>query len=497
MVQATLPVRPSTQKRMRPDQGKVDGRDKGEGGEPGPSKRRSIRRSPSLLTEGTNDKEKQNSPSNLPVSLSLARHEPQLLPDGRALAIERSHRMSSPTRSRTPHYPSSGHVSPTAAETSDACRRTEDVEDGENDMMNLDGDHEPSFGASSDIPIVLDTSAAVWNRLTPSRTITSAHAKDVHGEPGKLVSSLHGAWRSEVREKKEVRRKVDPRNRLAGFARTGSQIPVVIREDEDDDDGGEDGEAEKNGQQEKTQQVFDGGSGKEIDEEDQLDPSDDLSPSKSPALESVDKIQEDNLTRSSSPIDVDLDLEIGQSSSYTINLSTSDDGFDDSHVHSMVDESSSVLHHEEAVSRPEVVRSSEIDGGDITLRFDIAKLSAAWCNLEGESPSSPEVDPIPPPQLHVPSAAGVSNTENDESAAKALSRIIDKKDFAIMDIVGQFNLGFIVARRRKAVSEEDGHGRVGAAVDDLFIVDQHAADEKYNFETLQQTTVVNSQKLFQ
>ena len=38
-----------------------------------------------------------------------------------------------------------------------------------------------------------------------------------------------------------------------------------------------------------------------------------------------------------------------------------------------------------------------------------------------------------------------------------------------MDIVGQFNLGFIIA-----------------AVDGaLWMVDQHAADEKYNFERLQ------------
>ncbi|ETW76829.1 hypothetical protein HETIRDRAFT_442135 [Heterobasidion irregulare TC 32-1] len=33
-------------------------------------------------------------------------------------------------------------------------------------------------------------------------------------------------------------------------------------------------------------------------------------------------------------------------------------------------------------------------------------------------------------------------------------------------------------------------------MDDLFIVDQHAADEKYNFETLQQTTRIESQRLF-
>jgi DNA mismatch repair protein PMS2 len=48
-----------------------------------------------------------------------------------------------------------------------------------------------------------------------------------------------------------------------------------------------------------------------------------------------------------------------------------------------------------------------------------------------------------------------------------------------MNIHGQFNLGFIIA----------------SLGDDLFIIDQHATDEKYNFETLQRTTRVQSQKL--
>ena len=31
--------------------------------------------------------------------------------------------------------------------------------------------------------------------------------------------------------------------------------------------------------------------------------------------------------------------------------------------------------------------------------------------------------------------------------------------------------------------------------DDLFVIDQHAADEKYNFETLRRTTKIESQRL--
>lgn len=50
-----------------------------------------------------------------------------------------------------------------------------------------------------------------------------------------------------------------------------------------------------------------------------------------------------------------------------------------------------------------------------------------------------------------------------------------------MEVLGQFNLGFIIARL----------GR------DLFIVDQHASDEKFNFERLQASTQLNRQPLLQ
>lgn len=52
-----------------------------------------------------------------------------------------------------------------------------------------------------------------------------------------------------------------------------------------------------------------------------------------------------------------------------------------------------------------------------------------------------------------------------------------------MEVVGQYNLGFIIARKKSPSG------------DDLFIVDQHASDEKINFEDLQQNTVIQSQKL--
>ncbi|GFV00701.1 mismatch repair endonuclease PMS2 [Trichonephila clavipes] len=45
----------------------------------------------------------------------------------------------------------------------------------------------------------------------------------------------------------------------------------------------------------------------------------------------------------------------------------------------------------------------------------------------------------------------------------------------------QFNLGFIITRLNE----------------DLFIIDQHATDEKYNFEQLQKETVLETQLLLQ
>ena len=68
---------------------------------------------------------------------------------------------------------------------------------------------------------------------------------------------------------------------------------------------------------------------------------------------------------------------------------------------------------------------------------------------------------------------------SDQECADELMRIFSKADFAKLSVVGQFNLGFIVAR----------------LADHLFIVDQHASDEKYNYERLQETSALQYQQL--
>ncbi|KAJ8125870.1 hypothetical protein O1611_g7769 [Lasiodiplodia mahajangana] len=81
-----------------------------------------------------------------------------------------------------------------------------------------------------------------------------------------------------------------------------------------------------------------------------------------------------------------------------------------------------------------------------------------------------------------------------EDAEEKLSLTISKSDFEKMKIIGQFNLGFILASRAAEGCSADTTDS-GDRDDELFIIDQHATDEKYNFERLQASTVVQSQRL--
>ena len=81
---------------------------------------------------------------------------------------------------------------------------------------------------------------------------------------------------------------------------------------------------------------------------------------------------------------------------------------------------------------------------------------------------------------------GSENIEYSKNETHGLShgtilteRKIDKADFTRMEVMGQFNKGFIIAR----------------LVDDLYIIDQHASDEKCRFEMLQRNTVLRTQPL--
>ncbi|KAH6629600.1 hypothetical protein C7974DRAFT_189643 [Boeremia exigua] len=86
-----------------------------------------------------------------------------------------------------------------------------------------------------------------------------------------------------------------------------------------------------------------------------------------------------------------------------------------------------------------------------------------------------------------PGAALPTSTQlNKEDPEERLSLTVTKADFNEMQIIGQFNLGFIIAVRPPTST---------SPTSDLFIIDQHASDEKYNFERLSATTTLVSQRL--
>ncbi|KAI0823883.1 hypothetical protein BC628DRAFT_1382209 [Trametes gibbosa] len=139
----------------------------------------------------------------------------------------------------------------------------------------------------------------------------------------------------------------------------------------------------------------------------------------------------------------------------------------------------------------EIIRVNDREG--ISFAFDLSRVTSAWQTLQARMTAAQRMQEDLDQQR--PSVDAGSVNMADDEATEALSRVIDKTDFASMKVVGQFNLGFIVVRRKKASPGQDE--RPGTGTDDLFIVDQHAADEKYNFETLQQNTKIDCQKLFQ
>ncbi|KAG8717558.1 hypothetical protein FRC08_007241 [Ceratobasidium sp. 394] len=126
-----------------------------------------------------------------------------------------------------------------------------------------------------------------------------------------------------------------------------------------------------------------------------------------------------------------------------------------------------------------------VQGGNrraVRFTVDINRLKVVYRHRSTVQPRSETDSPAGP----------VSETNWEEpdvaQAELTLSRVIEKKDFLAMDILGQFNLGFVIVRLKELVEP-------GGVVDDLFIIDQHAADEKFSFERLQRTTKIQSPRL--
>eukprot|EP00741_Cyanophora_paradoxa_P000117 tig00000057_g112.t1 len=129
------------------------------------------------------------------------------------------------------------------------------------------------------------------------------------------------------------------------------------------------------------------------------------------------------------------------------------------------------------------------------------RVQCDWAAMADDVPWDPEAPAPVAAAAAVPPAGLFSGAEGDEEgappspsegpglksfagyeaegAARRMERVIEKEHFGQMRVIGQFNAGFIIAQ-------------LGS---DLFIIDQHASDEKYRFETLRRTTSLHVQPL--
>ncbi|KDQ18354.1 hypothetical protein BOTBODRAFT_127226 [Botryobasidium botryosum FD-172 SS1] len=339
------------------------------------------------------------------------------------------------------------------------------------------------------VHMVLDTAGASWNRRRGADIDTDAG--NTKKKPRLSASGVGGARQL-------------LRHQLAGFARPGSQVaPIAIESDEE----------------QQQDEIID------LD----LDTTADLSSRNNDEDETMDDGEEDEVNGTESslradcaprsqPLDQDTDRaadlakegsDIGVSSLPRVRYMPGHPLYQETPPPSLrtrvEDDTEEPLRDqdapdttEEALAPVEIHRTT--GGSDVVLPVDLPRISARWHKTPPD-PASPTRGANIKVKVTLRPDAGISNTQDAESAERELSRVIHKDDFQSMVVVGQFNLGFIVARWRKRLDadgagEEGGEGEADTEVDDLFLIDQHAADEKYNFETLQQTTKIQSQKLF-
>jgi DNA mismatch repair ATPase MutL len=113
-------------------------------------------------------------------------------------------------------------------------------------------------------------------------------------------------------------------------------------------------------------------------------------------------------------------------------------------------------------------------GREVTMSFDLDAIKSRWHRPPANTAELDRATSVPLSRHDELEGAAV--TGDAHVAEETLTRMVSQDDFAEMEVLGQFNLGFIVARRR-GCGVAKGKATGDVIHDDLFIIDQHASDE--------------------
>lgn len=337
--------------------------------------------------------------------------------------------------------------------------------------------------------LTLDTTGASWAQAAPE----SAPKRNPAGEAGVKEKNLGGGKNGFSAAVKNLRQFMHPSQQA--LAMEVDELEEEENEDEEEEEKGDEGgdDAEENGGDAAV-----GEESKVVNEDVEVATKDSVANNSDDELLVVeDSFKAATPTPRGAPADdkpfVISDDDEPQRESPLVDTTLEQERLD--HLASLDVVAGSSTGIDTRSYRDEIVAAQSAT--DTTVAFDFAAVAAEWSNplrssARSRSKASTSSDPL----------AGASVEEDIDRAEETLSRVVSKEDFASMQVIGQFNLGFIIARRRTQVGasakgKEKATEDDDEAQDDLFIIDQHASDEKYNFERLQEDTVIQSQRLLQ
>lgn len=261
--------------------------------------------------------------------------------------------------------------------------------------------------------------------------------------------------------------------RMQDFAAPGSQVSTI----DDDEQGGEE-EIEDQGQSEdeisECDEVQDEDQGSEDNEAEREDEDEELEDAESQP--SSDNASQSNKSEAELEKQPDEDMSDEQKRKH-----------EDAEVQRLIREAEKATEAETQANS--LSRANKLHKGfshrDATVNLTTT-INASLSRIRSQTGHlrSPKQDILPSQDENETGLSGVAPEER-------LSLTVNKDDFARMRILGQFNLGFILATRSPTTNSNPSLN----SQDELFIIDQHASDEKINFERLQSTTTVQNQRL--